>query len=522
MRGRSRILACGRVAAKIAAHAMLESEPRYAAALTMPDTDLVFLSVARQAQLIRSRSVSPRELVAAYLERIERYDSVLRAYITVCGEQALTQAAQAERDIAAGNYRGPLHGIPFGVKDQLCTRRIRTTVGSKIMADHVPDYDATVVERLQRAGAILIGKENLHEFGKGGTNYFPYGQPRNPWDPVRNPGSSSSGSGIAPAAGLCSGSLGEDTGGSVRGPAAACGVVGLRPTFGRVSRHGGIMYGWTADTIGPITRTVEDNALFLGAIAGHDENDALSSTRPVPDYAASLKSGIRGLRLAVVTETARIDGIHPQVRAAFDAALVVFEKLGAQVNEVSLPWARHAIPLNMMTSDADVASMYLPLLRARWNDFDVGTRTRMATAALVPAAIYSRAMRARAVVRGQILNALKQHDALLCPTSLRPPAVIDDAREKVESKADIAQRLILRRITTHPFGTANVPTLAVPMGFTNDRLPLSLQIAARPFAEETAYRIGHAYESATEWHAQHPDLERTLDMFQREAQRATA
>jgi aspartyl-tRNA(Asn)/glutamyl-tRNA(Gln) amidotransferase subunit A len=488
----------------------------------MADTDLAFLSVARQAQLVRERVISPRELVALYLQRIERYDPVLRAYITVCAEQALADVAQAEREIAAGGSRGPLHGIPFGVKDQLCTRGIRTTVGSKIMADHVPDYDATVVSRLKRAGAILIGKENLHEFGKGGTNFFPHGQPRNPWDLARNPGSSSSGSGIAPAAGLCSGSLGEDTGGSVRGPAAACGVVGLRPTFGRVSRHGGVMHGWTADTIGPVTRTVEDNALFLRAIAGPDDNDALSSTRPVPDYTAALDTGIRGLRLAVVTEMAYPEGVHPEVRAAFEATLVVLRELGAQVSEVSLPWAKHAIPLNMMTSDADVASMFLPLLRTRWSDFDVGTRTRMATAAMVPAALYSRAMRARAVVRGQILEALTRHDALLCPTSLRPPALIDDAREKVESKADIAQRLILRRITTHPFGTANVPTLALPMGFTRDRLPLSLQIAARPFAEETVYRIGHAYERATQWHTQHPDLDRTLKAFEARDQRITA
>ncbi|HEX6007129.1 MAG TPA: amidase, partial [Burkholderiales bacterium] len=202
----------------------------------MHDHELVFLSIARQAELIRERALSPVELVRAYLGRIARYDGVLRAYITVRAEEALAAAADAEREIAAGRYRGPLHGIPFGAKDQLCTRGIRTTVGSKVMSDYVPDFDATVIARLAQAGAILIGKENLHEFGKGGTNVFPYGQPRNPWDPARNPGSSSSGSGIAPAAGLCSASLGEDTGGSVRGPAAACGAVGLRPTFGRVSR----------------------------------------------------------------------------------------------------------------------------------------------------------------------------------------------------------------------------------------------------------------------------------------------
>jgi aspartyl-tRNA(Asn)/glutamyl-tRNA(Gln) amidotransferase subunit A len=286
--------------------------------------------------------------------------------------------------------------------------------------------------------------------------------------------------------------------------------VGLRPTFGRVSRHGGVTHSWTADTIGPITRTVEDNAMFLAAIAGHDRRDQLTSRRAAPDYASALGGDLKGFRLAVVREMAWADGVHPEVRAAFERSLVVLQELGAQISDLSLPWAKHAIPLNMLTSDADVASMYVPLLRTRWQDFDVGTRTRMATAALVPAAIYSRAMRARAVVRAQILGAFERCDALLSPAHLSPPALIEDAREKVESRADIAQRLILRRITTHPYGTANVPALVVPMGFTQDGLPLSLQIAAPPFAELTVYCIGHAYERATPWHWQHPDLERTL------------
>jgi len=475
--------------------------------------DFVFLSAARQGALIRQRKLSPVDLVRACIARIERYDPVLRAYITLCAESAMAEARRAEQDVMAGNYRGPLHGIPFGVKDQLCTRGIRTTLGSKIKADYVPDTDATVITRLKTAGAILIGKENLHEFGKGGTNVFPFGQPRNPWNPDRTPSSSSSGSGIAPAAGFSSGSLGEDTGGSIRGPAAANGIVGLRPTFGRVSRCGGVMYAWTGDTIGPLTRTVEDNALFLKVIAGHDAEDPLSSKRPVPDYPAALGTDLKGLRLAVVKEMAWPQGVHPEVRQAFEQALDVLRNLGAELGEVSLPWAKHAIPLSMLTSDADVASMYLPLLRTRWHDFDVGTRTRMAAAALVPAAVYSRAMRARAVVRRQILDALNRYDALLSPTNLKPPALIDDAREKVESKADIEQRLILRRISTHPFGVANTPTLALPMGFTGDDLPLSLQIAGRPFAEETIYRIGHAFEKATPWHARHPDLECTLTGF---------
>ena len=474
------------------------------------DAELHFLSACEQAELIRTRRISPVELVKSCLRRIERYDPVLRAYITVCAESALGEARQAERDIGAGRLRGPLHGLPFGVKDQICTQGVATTLGSRVETRHDMDLDATVVERLKAAGAILIGKENLHEFGKGGTNIFPYGQPRNPWDPERTASSSSSGSGIAPAAGFSSCSIGEDTGGSIRSPAAANGIVGLRPTFGRVSRYGGVMYAWHSDTIGPVTRSVADNALFLSAIAGHDTRDPLTSTRPVPDYRAAMTGELRGLRLAVVREIAWPDGIDAAVRGAFERSLDVLRQLGAQIGEVSLPWAKHAIPLQMLTSDADSASMYVDLLKTQWKRFDVGTRTRMATALLVPAPIYSRAMRARRVVRQQILDALQQWDALVCPTHLKPPGLIDDTREKVESKDDVAQRLILRRIGTHSFGAANVPALALPMGYTDSGLPYSLQIVGRPFAEDTLYRVGHAYEQATPWHKRHPDLERTL------------
>jgi aspartyl-tRNA(Asn)/glutamyl-tRNA(Gln) amidotransferase subunit A len=476
------------------------------------DTELHFLSAREQGTLIRTRRISPVELTRVYLDRIRRYDPVLRAYITVCAEDALERARVAEKEIIAGRYLGPLHGLPFGVKDQICTAGVLTTLGTRVQTNTVADRDATVIAKMKAAGAILIGKENLHECGKGGTNVFPYGQPRNPWNPEHTPSSSSSGSGIAPAAGFCSGSIGEDTGGSIRGPAATNGAVGLRPTFGRVSRHGAVAYAWHSDTIGPLTRTVADNALFLSAIAGQDANDALSSARPVPDYLRALEGGLRGLKLGVVKEMARVDGIHPDVQKAFDESLDVLRRLGAEIDEMSLPWARHAIPLQMLTSDVDSASMYLDLLKTQWDGFDVGTRTRMATALLVPAPVYSRAMRARAVVRGQVLEALKQWDALICPTHPKPAALIDDAREKVESKADVAQRLILRRIGTHTFGAANVPTLALPMGFSGG-LPLSLQIAGRPFAEETVYRIGHAYEQATQWHTKHPDLERTLSSY---------
>lgn len=473
-------------------------------------TDIAQLSAAEQSRLVRDRKVSPVALVEACLARIERWNPVLNAYITVTADTALAQARAAERDIAAGRWRGPLHGLPYGVKDQLNTRGVRTTLGSRVLADNIPDHDATVIERLTAAGAILIGKENLHEFGKGGTLHFPYGEPRNPWNIAHNPASSSSGSGIAVASGFSSASLGEDTGGSVRSPAAANGVVGLRPTFGRVSRAGGLMYGWTADAIGPLTRTVEDNAMVLQAIAGHDPKDPLSSTRPVPDYAAALVPHLKGMRLGVVREMTWPEGIHPEVSAAMTAALDVLAQLGAVIEEVSLPRAKHAVPLQLLTSDSDIAAMMLRhWLRTHWHALDVGTRTRLAAGALIPAAVYHRAMRARVLVRREVLQALERVDALLCPTSLNPPGRIDATKEDVDSPEAMQRKVLLRRISTYPFSMANVPAIAVPAGYTKTGLPMSLQIAAKPFDEPTVFRVAHAYERATPWHARRPDLAAT-------------
>ena len=473
----------------------------------MASYELTLLSASEQSRLIRDRKLSPVELMQASLARIERWDPMLRAYITVCGDAAMNAARVAEREIAAGRWRGPLHGLPFGVKDQLNTRDVLTTLGSKVLANNVPDHDATVIHRLKAAGAILIGKENLHEFGKGGTVDFPYGQPRNPWNPAHNPAGSSSGSGIAVAAGFSSGSLGEDTGGSVRSPAAANGIVGLRPTFGRVSRTGGIMYGWTADTIGPLTRTVEDNALFLKAIAGHDPQDPLSSTRPVPDYAATLNDGVRGMKLGVVRELSWPDGANVEVIAAMREAIRVFESLGATVRDVSLTRAKYAVPLQLLTSDSDIATMMLrKWLRTHWSDLDVGTRTRLAAGCLIPAAVYHRAMRGRALVRREVLDVLGGVDALICPTNLHPPGLIEAVKETVDSEEAMEKKVLLRRISTYPFSMANIPALALPMGFTKTGLPISLQIAAKPFAETTVFRIAQSYEQSTAWHAQHPNL----------------
>jgi aspartyl-tRNA(Asn)/glutamyl-tRNA(Gln) amidotransferase subunit A len=472
--------------------------------------DLTFLSAAEQGGLIMRRAISPLDLVRNCLDRIERYDPLLRAYITVCGERALAAARRAESEISAGQYRGPLHGIPFGVKDQLFSKGVKTTLGSRVMADFVPDYDATVITRLEHAGAILIGKENLDELGKGGTNVFPYGQPRNPWHIAHTPFGSSSGSGIAPAAGFTSGSLGEDTGGSVRCPAAFNGVVGLRPTFGRVSRFGAAMYGWTADTIGPLTRTVQDNAIFLQAIAGHDPRDPLTSTRPVPGYSAALNSDLRGITLGVVREMTWTDGADRELLAAMERALEVLRGLGAVVREVSLKLARYSVPLQLLTSDSDIASMMLrKWLRTHWDDLDVNTRTRLAAGCLIPASVYHRAMRARVLVRREILGVLAGCDALVCPTDLHPPGRIDSTHDRAQTPRDM-EKALLRRISTYPFSMANIPAIALPMGYTTSGLPLSLQIGARPFDESGVYHVAYAFERATPWHSRHPDLERCV------------
>ena len=474
-------------------------------------TELVELSGAEQARLICAKEISPVDLVRASLGRIQRYDARLRAWITVDPDRALAAARRAEEEIARGAYRGPLHGLPYGVKDQMHALGFPTTLGTRVLDEHetVPPHDAAVIERLEAAGAILVGKQNLHEFGKGGTVDFPFGQPRNPWHPDYSASSSSTGSGIAPAAGMCTFSIGEDTGGSIRGPASCNGVVGLRPTYGRVSRFGGVMHAYTSDTLGPLARTVEDAALVLQAIAGHDPRDPLSSVRPVPDFTKGLTGSLRGRRLAVVREMAA--GSSDEVAAAFATALDVLRGLGATVEEVSLPLAKYAVPLQLLTADADVASWFLAkYLRDRYARFDVGTRARLAAAALIPASAYNRAMRARTLVRAQVLDALKGVDALVCPTNVTAPKLIEAMQETIGGEADVVPRLMERRISVYPFSLSNVPAISVPGGFSRAGMPIGLQFAAKPFDEAGLFAIAHAYEGASGFRSSVPDLERTL------------
>ena len=478
----------------------------------MNDNELAYMSMVEQAKLIEKKEISPVDLVKLCLDRIEQWDGVLRAWITVCSEHALEQAKKAETEIAKGNYRGPLHGIPYGVKDQIMTKNAPTTMASIIEKDFGTGIDATCIEKLNAAGAILLGKNNLHEFGKGSSVAFHFGEPKNPWNLKYEPSHSSTGSGIATAAGMVSGALGEDTGGSIRGPAWANGIVGIRPTFGRVSRYGGIMYAWSQDTLGPMTRTVEDNALMMEVIAGHDPKDPLSSTRPVPEYSKLLTEDLKGIRLGLVREMSIGRELHPEVDKSLHDALDVLRSLGATIQEVSLSKAKYAVALQMLTSDVDVSSMFVKhWLRDRWDEFDYGTRTRLAAAALVPGSIYSRAMRGRALVRNEVLETFKTYDGLITLMNFVPPLLLDDSRETIHSDQDVGTRMFKsRRICTYPFSIANVPALSVPTGFTKEDVPMSIQIAGKPFNEEMVYRIAHAYQMATTWHTRHPDLGKTV------------
>ena len=330
----------------------------------MSPNDIPFLPASALAESIRAKEVSPVETTQAYLDRIAAVDSQLNSYITVCGDEALAAAREAEHAVARGDSLGPLHGVPFAVKDQFWTKGLLTTGGSTLLSDFVPDEDATVVARLRQAGGILLGKLNMSEFATGNSVYHPYGQPHNPWDLDRHPGTSSSGSGAATAAFLCATSLGEDTGGSIRNPANNCGLVGIRPTWGLVSRYGMLGASWSMDIGGPISRTVEDCAITLQAIAGYDSQDPHSSRVAVPDYAGMLGQGdLRGVRVGVVQDAIDADYINPQVKTLVSSAVASLGEMGATLEEVSIPLMDRAAAVTRAVLAVESASLHHEWIR---------------------------------------------------------------------------------------------------------------------------------------------------------------
>jgi aspartyl-tRNA(Asn)/glutamyl-tRNA(Gln) amidotransferase subunit A len=472
----------------------------------MRGEELAFLSAVELATLVRTKQVSPVELVRLYLERIERLDGRLRAYIAVEGDAALAGARHAEASLMAGRPGGPLHGVPFAVKDQFDALGLPTTMGSRVPRATPAAADATVVARLRGAGGVLLGKLNLTEFALGGTRQFPFGQPCNPWNLEHDPGGSSSGSGIAIAAALCAFTLGEDTGGSVRSPAAWCGVVGVRPTWGRVSRAGVFPLSWSMDAAGPLSRTVRDSALVLSIIAGHDDRDQTTSRRPVPDYLATLTTEVAGLRLGLVRELTGGAETHPEVRAAVETAARRLAGLGATVDEVSLPLIPLAGATFMALADSEGAGLHARWLRDRPGDYDAGTRRRLLSAGLLPATLVHQAARARALIRRQVLDVLREHDALLAPMAHTAAPPIAAGRAPITSPADVGPRFFTRRCYGSPASLAGLPALSVPCGFSSAGLPIGLQVIGRPFDEPTILRVAHAYEVASEWRRRRPPV----------------
>jgi aspartyl-tRNA(Asn)/glutamyl-tRNA(Gln) amidotransferase subunit A len=466
----------------------------------MTDLNLPFLSASETAAAIRSRQVSPTEVVEAYLGRIDRLDSTLHGYITVCRDEALRGAAEAEETLRRGDEGGPLLGVPVAVKDQFWTKGILTTNGSRAYQDFVPREDSTVIERMGQAGAVLLGKLNLSELAMGGTQEPHWGIPRNPWDLERTPGESSSGSGVAISAHLCAASIGEDTGGSGRGPAAYCNAVGLRPTFTRISRYGMTPMCWFMDAASPITKTVEDCALVLGAIAGHDPKDPYTSSRPVPDYGATLKDGVRGVRVGVISELQDHDDMHPEVRQAIARALEMFREQGAEVREVSIPLIGMAGSIFVGIADTEGAGARDELLRFQPGSLDPASRTRLQSASLVPSKLYNRAMKARVLLRQQFREALGQVDVLVSATAPYPPPKHADLTAPFEDEEDVRARFFFRRSYTGCYPLAALPAISIPCGFTSDNLPIGMQLGGRPFAEDTLLQVAYAYEQATPWH----------------------
>jgi Asp-tRNA(Asn)/Glu-tRNA(Gln) amidotransferase A subunit family amidase len=471
----------------------------------MNKSEIPFLPATELSGLIQSKEVSPVEATEAYLERIDQVDDKLNAYITVCREEALAQARQAEQDIAAGRYLGPMHGIPVAVKDQFWTKGIRTTNGSTILKDFIPDEDATVIANLKQAGSVLLGKLNMSEYASGDAFHHPYGRPHNPWDLSRNPGTSSSGSGAATAAGLCATSLGEDTGGSIRGPAAFCGLVGIRPSWGRVSRYGVFGASWSMDIVGPISRTTADCAMTLGAIAGYDPKDPYTWNAPVPDYQAALTGDIRGLRVGVIQERVHTGAVEPEVQEVVVKAISVLGELGATVEEVSIPLIVHSAAVSSALISSDAATLNRRDITEHLEQFDHNNQVRLLMGSIMPARAYQKATRLRQMLRQQILDALSQVDVLVMPTSSIPASPIPE-RAGINSKQEIIDGYAGRRSFTAPFNLANTPALSINCGFTAGDLPIGLQIAGKPFDEETVLRVAHAYEQATDWHTRRPPI----------------
>jgi len=461
--------------------------------------DLTELTISEAAEGIANRRISPLELTRACLERIQRLDPLLNSFITVTPETALEAARQAEAEIQTGGARSRLHGIPLALKDLYETRGVLTTAGSLFFQDYIPDEDAAAVQKLAAAGAVLLGKLNMHEIALGVTSTSPhYGPCHNPWDLSTICGGSSGGSGAALAGRLCLGSLGSDTGGSIRIPASLCGVVGLKPTYGRVSQRGMVPLSWNLDHAGPMARSVRDAALLLQVIAGYDPLDPYSIDVPTDDYLEQIESGVSGWRVALACDAFFTEATNPEVWEAVREAARIFAGLGAVVEEVSFPDARQAALANGLMTTSDGAAFHQERIQSQPERFGEDIRQRLQAGAAYTSSEYALARRTQAVLRRQFASFFDAYTILLTPTTpvTAPP---------IEGPNAVEQARLLTRFTA-PFNLTGLPALSLPCGFTSAGLPIGLQIVSRPWAESTVLRAGYAYEQAAGWGGRKPGI----------------
>ena len=462
--------------------------------------DLAFLSLTEAAARIRTGELSPVTYAQCLLDRIGAHDHSFDSFLRVLTESVLQEAAAAERAVKAGETLKPLHGVPFGLKDIIDAAGLPTTAHSQILAQQPPKTgDAAVTKRLRAAGGILLGKLATHEFALGGPSFdLPWPPARNPWNRQRFPGGSSSGSGVAVAAGFLPMALGTDTGGSVRNPATACGIVGMKATYGRVSRQGVVPLSYSLDHVGPMTRTVGDNALMLNALAGHDPADPASADVPVPDYTAQLEQGVKGLRIGVIRHFHNRDTIaDPVVADAIEDALGVLQELGAEVAEIETePLVTYAT-CNRVILLSEAYAIHRHWLAERPGEYSASFLERILPGAFLTADDYVDALRLRRRLTAGFNQTIRDLDGVIVASSMDPPFVIDDA-------AEIA--LKYTRQARAPFNLTGNPALSLPIGFDGDGLPLAMQIVAGNFQEAMIYRIAAAYEAATTWHDRRPPL----------------
>ncbi len=466
----------------------------------MPASDLTSLSLSEASALIEKREVSPVELVDAAIARSEALEPKLHAYITQTFDTARSEAKNATDEIAAGRRRGPLHGLPFALKDLYETAGVRTTAGSKLREHYVPMDDARVVTLLKQAGIVQLGKLNMHEWALGATNinkYFP--SPLNPWDTGRITGGSSGGSGVAIAAGMCLGSLGSDTGGSIRIPASLCGVTGLKPTFGRVSLRGVVPLSWSLDHSGPMARSARDCALILQAIAGFDPLDAGSVDQPVDDYVKDIDAGIRGLRIGVPTNFFfDEDAVDAQVAAAVREAIKALAGLGAELRPVEVPNIVAGARANGTILIADAAAYHEETIRDHPDDIQDTVLARLQGGANVGGPAYARARRTQSEFKAALRGLFATIDILVAPTT---PV----AAQPFPEGDNVATTGALTR-HTGPFNVAGLPSISAPCGFSSEGLPIGLMLTGRPWEEALVLRAAHTYQGATDWHARRPPV----------------